>query len=317
MPNITESFLRNLKKYKISGHTQTLGVCLSAGVDSAVLLDICSKFCKKVKAIHVNHNLQNCALDFEKSAKALCQSRGISLDIKHVNWSDFKPASTSVEQQARQARLSLIEQWAQEQQIDVLLMGHNLDEHIESKLMFFIRGQGLKSLLGIETLSKCGKTPILRPLIGTSKESIYAYAKDNEIAFYEDPSNKDSSFTRNFLRNDVIPVLKRNPSCAGLFVDNRRLDEEIRELIELRKEVSQKDFELVYDEHTDSFLENFTGLSDLRAQNVLSLYLNFKCVQLNANQIKELLKKIKSKHSNCRFNINTEDIKGIPDVKNI
>ena len=84
---------------------------------------------------------------------------------------------------------------------------HNADDNIETALMFFLRGSGIHGLTGIKEFDKERK--IIRPLLFATREDILIYAKENNIAWVEDSSNLTNKYTRNFLRNKLIPLIKQ------------------------------------------------------------------------------------------------------------
>ena len=91
-------------------------------------------------------------------------------------------------------------------------MAHHLDDVIETFFLSALRGSGIEGLSSIPRKgSRKGK--LVRPFLNISKSEILARAKKDKLKFIKDPSNKDNSFNKNYLRNEVLPKIeKRWPS---------------------------------------------------------------------------------------------------------
>jgi tRNA(Ile)-lysidine synthase len=92
---------------------------------------------------------------------------------------------------------------------DLLLLAQHAEDQLETVLLQLFRGSGLKGLSGMPESLPFGEGTLLRPLLGISKAEILEYARHHDLKWIEDPSNKQTHFDRNFLRNDIIPKLKQ------------------------------------------------------------------------------------------------------------
>ena len=173
-------------------------VALSGGVDSSVLLHAVSLFTPNVRSVFVNHNQQDSNL-LQKSAEKFAET----LNIEHTNLdSELEPGAS--ETKMREARYNLL--FRNIKSDETLLLGHHHDDKVETFLLNLFRGTRLKGLLSIKE-----KTPnILRPFIDIKKTLIVDYAKENNVSFTEDTTNKDNSVLRNWLRNELIPDIEKN-----------------------------------------------------------------------------------------------------------
>ncbi|GAC1456776.1 MAG: tRNA lysidine(34) synthetase TilS [Chitinophagaceae bacterium] len=86
-----------------------------------------------------------------------------------------------------------------------VLTAHHLDDNIETMLMNFFKGTGIAGLRGM--LPKQGK--IVRPLLFAKKETLKQFAEENQLAWAEDSSNQSDKYTRNYFRNQLIPLVKK------------------------------------------------------------------------------------------------------------
>jgi tRNA(Ile)-lysidine synthase len=180
----------------------------SGGVDSHVLLDICAtlpEFKSKITAVYIHHGLQKEADDWAIHCQKTAKNLGISFLERRVN---AQPSNgESPEELARNARYNAFKNLIDEN--DVLLIAQHREDQLETVLLQLFRGSGLKGLAGMPEKMPFGKGDLVRPFLNISKETINAYALENELIWIEDPSNQSSIYDRNFLRQEIIPQLKK------------------------------------------------------------------------------------------------------------
>jgi len=182
-------------------------IALSGGLDSMVLLHLISKAKRssdEVKAIHVNHNLNENSKEWVDFVTDACKKYKLPLIIKSIN---PKQEGFGLEAEARDQRYMKFKEIILDN--ECLLTAHHLDDQIETILYRIFRGTGLDGLRSIRQNTKFGKGLLCRPLINVPREAIEQYAKLNNIKWIEDPSNKNIDFDRNYLRNNIIPSIKK------------------------------------------------------------------------------------------------------------
>jgi tRNA(Ile)-lysidine synthase len=91
---------------------------------------------------------------------------------------------------------------------DCLALAHNLDDQAETVLMNLLRGAGARGASGMPVRARFGEKTLWRPLLGTTRSEIQAYARRHALEWIEDESNADESLTRNFIRRRVAPLLE-------------------------------------------------------------------------------------------------------------
>lgn len=179
----------------------------SGGLDSTVLLRLLAELAKceplpAIKAIHVHHGLQLAAESWPAHCQQVCQALGIALQVIRVQ---VKPGA-SLEQAARDARYGA---FMQQLGVDeVLLTGQHRDDQAETLVFRLLRGAGLRGLAGMPVSRALGRGHLVRPLLDVPREELEVYAATHGLSWVEDPSNRDSRFARNYLRNEVLPVIK-------------------------------------------------------------------------------------------------------------
>ncbi|MBQ4810374.1 tRNA lysidine(34) synthetase TilS [Pseudoalteromonas luteoviolacea] len=185
-------------------------VALSGGVDSVVLLYLCHRYATQngdlpVKAVYVNHGLSENALQWQHFCEQLCQKLSIMFNAAQVTI-QAKPR-TSLEAQAREARYLALDKHALCG--STLLIGQHADDQVETFFIRLKRGSGLQGLgaMRVSTTLPSGRH-CLRPLIQVERQEIEAFAQTFGLQHIEDESNRSDVFDRNFLRNQVLPLLK-------------------------------------------------------------------------------------------------------------
>ena len=183
-------------------------VGFSGGADSHSLLHAVRRFAKQealaeITAVHVNHGLQPDADIWETHCRQVAESLGVNCIIERL----LVSAKSSQEEQARIARYQAFERNLAEN--TVLLLGHHLDDQIETVLFRLIRGAGPQGLRGIPNARALGPGKVLRPLLKVTRAEIEDYASEHGLSSIEDPSNNDIAFDRNFLRHQVLPLIEQ------------------------------------------------------------------------------------------------------------
>lgn len=185
-----------------------LFVAYSGGIDSHVLLHLCASNAAlkdKITAVYINHGLQVAAESWGQHCEHVCNNLGVKFQCLSVNAQ--AAVGESPEEAARNARYAALKPLLAEN--DVLLVAQHAEDQLEAVLLQLFRGSGLKGLSGMPERMAFGKGWLIRPLLVVSKAVIVDYAQSHQLAWVEDPSNRDSKYTRNFLRNDIIPKLKQ------------------------------------------------------------------------------------------------------------
>jgi tRNA(Ile)-lysidine synthase len=182
-----------------------LTVGLSGGVDSIVLLDILrrlrARLRVKLSALHVNHRLSRNAVHWAAFCRRASRAHGVPCRVVEVS----VRRSNSIEGAARAARYAVFAR----EPCDYLLLAQHQDDQVETVLLQLLRGTGVRGLAGMPLMRKDEGARILRPLLDVTRTEILDYAKARGLKWIEDESNRDTQFTRNFLRHEVLPAIAR------------------------------------------------------------------------------------------------------------
>ncbi|RPJ07282.1 MAG: tRNA lysidine(34) synthetase TilS [Spirochaetaceae bacterium] len=208
--------LRKIEKYlrscDLPENTSVVIAC-SGGPDSVCLLHAFSqlrdKFSLRLHAAYVDHGLRDVQ---ERSLEKQCvlentNSLEIPLVIKTIQPGEIKDHAKknkkSLEETAREFRYKAFSTILEETSGNFLALGHQADDQIETMLMRFFQGSGIRGLVGIP--KKRGR--ILRPICECTREEILGYCKDKKLRFVTDSTNQQIDFLRNKIRHRVMPVV--------------------------------------------------------------------------------------------------------------
>ena len=200
-------FDSDVERFAKHKDARRLLVALSGGVDSVSLLhklcELRTHYDLSIAALHVDHQIQTESEHWMRHCQAQCDQLKVPLKTVKLNLQD---SGHGPEAAARQARYD----WFQSQisPADVLVMAHHMGDQVETVLLRLFRGSGLLGLGAMHEIRQFGLGWIARPLLGVSKEEIIAYAKKNDLRYIEDPSNLDTHIDRNFVRHEILPLIR-------------------------------------------------------------------------------------------------------------
>ena len=181
-------------------------VGVSAGPDSMALLHmLINNTSKKIICTHINHNVRKQSNEEEAFLKKYCIDNNIIFESMKIT--DYK--ENNFENEARKKRYEFYEKILNKYNSHTLLLAHHGDDLIETVLMKIIRGSNLEGYAGIKTYSKQKNYTIIRPLLNLTKEDIIKYNQENKIKYYIDNTNNNDKYTRNRIRLNLLPLLKK------------------------------------------------------------------------------------------------------------
>lgn len=225
---------------------QTVLLAFSGGSDSVVLCHLLQRFGANVKLAHVNYGLRGKdSENDEHFVRSFAEKNGFELFVlnKKLSENDIK-TSGGIESAARKIRYDWFEKLVKNDWI--IATGHHADDHTETFILNLLKGRGIAGQTGI--VVKRGK--IVRPILFASKVQILSYCNKHSLSYCIDTSNLTNDYDRNFLRNNVIPLMKQlNPSLNEAIrkeTEYRRLGAELiqREIKQLNQGVKNNSIPL-------------------------------------------------------------------------
>jgi tRNA(Ile)-lysidine synthase len=260
-PRLIESSLGLCKAFP-----RRIFLAYSGGVDSHVLLDLCvqeRKLRERLTAVHVHHGLQAQAEDWARHAERTAQELDVDFLLCRV---DAHPKSgESPEEAARNARYEALK--AVLLPGDALLVAQHQDDQLETVLLQLLRGSGLPGLAGMPAGLPFGQGTLLRPFLHVRKQEIDRYAAARQLKWVEDPTNNESVYDRNFLRREVLPLLRQRwPACDRTVA---RAAGHCAEAHAVLAEVAAEAFAEVYDERDNTLDIERLGTFDLPKRRLI------------------------------------------------
>jgi len=190
-------------------------VAVSGGADSTALLSIlvCLKNKDQIKdlvCVHFNHELRDQANQDQRFVQSLAASWGIPVvtetqDVKmHA-----QTQRCSIETAGRQWRLERLTFLAQEYNCTAIATGHHQDDNAETLIHRLSRGTGYRGLCGIRPCRTHQNIRVISPLLALTRREILKYLKSQKQTWCEDATNRDKTYTRNHIRQALLPELSR------------------------------------------------------------------------------------------------------------
>ena len=201
--NIIATAKAALTRNAVSGRAS---IAVSGGIDSIVLLDIADQLKSELRldlrAVHVHHGLSPNADAWADFCRADCAHRNIPIAIEKITVD--RQSGVGIEAAAREARYAAL----MKEGSPFILTAQHQDDQAETVLHQLLRGTGLNGLAGMgESRTLASGQTLLRPLLSVARRDIEAYANARELKWVEDESNRDTSYARNYLRHELLPVI--------------------------------------------------------------------------------------------------------------
>ena len=214
-----KKFIQYNKKENLFQLKDKLLLAVSGGIDSVVLCALCKLANYDFAIAHCNFKLRAAASDNdEKFVEALAGIYNVPFYVKSFDTNTIAATKKkSIEETARELRYDWFELLRAENKFDCIITAHHADDNIETVMMNFFRGTGIKGLRGI--LPKHDK--IIRPLMFARRNELEAFTTTNNLAFVTDHTNAENDFTRNYFRNTILPLVsERYPEAKENILKN-------------------------------------------------------------------------------------------------
>ncbi len=261
-------------------------VAFSGGLDSTVLLVLAARFARAhglaLNALHVHHGLSPHADHWVAHCEGVCRQLAVPLIVERVQL--CRGNGESLEAQARAARYERLAAHLGEG--EWLLTAHHQDDQLETLLLALKRGAGLRGLAGMVASQPFAAGHLLRPLLDMSRAELAQAAQSLPYGWVEDESNEDPSYDRNFLRQQIIPLLKdRWPAMARTTARTMALCAEQEALI---SELAEADWQAV-GEGEGLRIDGLLSLSPVRRNNLLRHWIRRQGGEMPSRELLGLL----------------------------
>lgn len=189
------------------GPPERVGVALSGGVDSMVLLQLLKSVFPHVSvhAITVDHGLRAESAREAVQVGQIATSAGATHTTLMIR-DKINPAQLELD--ARHFRYNLLSKYCKDHAIKYVFLAHHQDDQLETTTMRLLKNSSIFGLRGMASMGQMVGITTVRPLLDVSKDDLYSYARENRVEWVEDPSNSDRNLT---LRNDIRHYLRCDP----------------------------------------------------------------------------------------------------------
>tara|TARA_B100000902_G_scaffold365033_1_gene385590 strand:+ start:47617 stop:48921 length:1305 start_codon:yes stop_codon:yes gene_type:complete len=225
--------IEELKKYLLKENSISLNdriiVAISGGCDSVALALLLIEIGFKIELAHCNFKLRGIDSDKdEEFVRNFSLQNGVPFHSKSFNTKKYaEKKGFSDQMAARELRYSWFNELKVKTNSKYIAVAHHLEDNIETFLINFVRGSGIRGFLGMHLI----RDDIIRPLIKYDKEDIQKYLSDKGQKYRIDISNFDNKYLRNNIRNNIIPSLKEiNPSFNNTFINEMSYLNEVYEI---------------------------------------------------------------------------------------
>lgn len=262
------TMIKNTLKQHIN---QKFVLSISGGVDSMVLLDLMIKADFDIVVVHFNHNKRAASIDEAAYIKNYCLKNHIDYEYFILDFT-----SDNFHDQAHQLRKQHLIDVAKKYNTNLIVTGHHLNDLAETILMKLSRGSNIAGYAGMNQSIEKDGFYYLKPLLDTSKQALYQYAKEHQVYYFEDDSNTSNDYTRNRFRHNIMPELEReNPQ----FLD--KVSQYSQMLFEASDFIKQNAVNYITS-HTKIHMDTFKALHPIIQKEVVSLLLkDFDIEQTN------------------------------------
>lgn len=213
---LEEKVLETINKYHLIEENDYIVLGVSGGPDSTCLFHVFLELQKQIKfkfvVCHINHQIREEAILDEQYVENMCKIHNIPFFVKREQVIDIaKKQKIGTEEMGRKIRYEFFNEILKQQNANKIATAHTKNDLSETVLMNLLRGTGLSGLKGIEPKRE---NKYIRPLIECEKQEIDEYCKEKRLEPKIDKTNFENIYTRNKIRNKLIPYLKEefNPN---------------------------------------------------------------------------------------------------------
>ncbi|AOS95165.1 cell cycle protein MesJ [Brachyspira hyodysenteriae] len=280
---------------------KTLAVAYSGGIDSQVLLNIAYRLKDELSfnliIIHVNYNLRGeDSTNDELFARDMAKKYNIEIYVKEIKPNSYNGKNIQLE--ARNDRYNFFEELHNKKIYDYLLIAHNKDDLAETIIYRMIKGAGTNVYKSLRDK----KGYILRPILNFYRKDIEAYARNNNLEHREDVSNKKNYYSRNKIRNLIIPMLEEiNTNAKNNII--RFAKRSYEETYILRKKINKLYKKNIYKKNTKLNIEKIKNTNELFIKKIIVKFLAKNNIEITEKRVSEILKVIKSDKPNIKLRL--------------
>lgn len=312
---LKEEVLKTIETYNLIEKNDKIVIGVSGGPDSICLLHVLyglkERLGIEIVVAHVNHMLRDVADLETEYVQNFCKKLGIECYVKKADILEIsKTQKKGTEEVGRQVRYDFFDEVAKKTNSNKIATAHNSNDRAETVILNILRGSGLSGLKGIEPIRD---NKYIRPLINTDRQDIENYCNDNKLEPKYDKTNNENIYTRNKVRNTVIPYIKKefNPNIIKTI---NRLSSLATEENEYLQAITKQEFENLLIEKTENII------LDLHKFNSLNLVIKRRLILYTINEVLHTTNGIEKVNIDdiiklCKNNIGNKYLLPIKEIK--
>ena len=218
---LAQKVAETIRKYGMLAPGDSVLAAVSGGPDSVALLHVLSnlsaEFALRLEVAHVEHGIRGLASrEDARFVAALADRLGLPFHLKELGLRAVRAqrGKGNLEALAREERYRFFTDTARERGLQKIATGHTLDDQAETLLMRLFRGSGRRGLGAMAPVSQRGEATLIRPLIETTRDEVEAYLAEAGLEYRIDQTNLDPALLRNWVRLELLPLLKEKIAPA-------------------------------------------------------------------------------------------------------
>ena len=276
---LKEEVLKTIKDNNLINEGDKIVIGVSGGPDSICLLHLLNNLKDTLKitiyVAHINHSIREVADMETKYVQDFCKKIGVECFVKKEDVISLaKQKKRGTEEVGRQVRYDFFDEVLTKTNSNKIATAHNSNDRAETVILNILRGSGISGLKGIEAIRD---QKYIRPLINTDRESIEKYCEENNLEPKIDETNKENIYTRNKVRNVVIPYIKKE--------FNQNIIKTINRLSTVATEENDYLMKITKQEYANiSNIENGIITLDLKRFNNLELVIKRRLILYTINE---------------------------------
>ncbi len=277
---LKDEVLKTIKEYNLITHGDRIVVGVSGGPDSICLLHILHSLKEELNieiyVAHINHMIREVADEETEYVQKFCEDLGIKCFVRKENIIKMaKEQKKGTEEVGRTVRYEFFNEVLEKTNSNKIATAHNSNDRAETVILNILRGSGLPGLKGIEAKRN---EKYIRPLINTKREDIEKYCIENNLNPKYDESNNENIYSRNKVRNEIIPYIKKE--------FNQNIINTINRLSQVATEENEYMQNKTIQEYKNiSSIENKIIILDLKKFNNLELVIKRRIILYTINEV--------------------------------
>lgn len=278
---LEEKVLQTIVKNELIKNEDKIVIGVSGGPDSIALLDVLIKLQSKIDfhitVAHVNHMIRQDAIDDQRYVEQYCRNKNIPCFVKQEKVEKLaKQEKIGTEEAGRNLRYNFFNEVLEKTNSNKIATAHTKNDNAETVLMNILRGTGTSGLKGIKAKRN---NKYIRPLIECERKEIEEYCSENNLEPRIDKTNMENIYTRNKVRNLLIPYIQKefNPNIIETIDRLSKIANDENEYLELQ---TIKEYEKIKQEESKDQI-----ILDLKEFNNLDLVIKNRIVLYTINRL--------------------------------